>query len=94
MSHAVMAREPQWIDNADLEGLMNSQGQVRFQVCAESGDYAAHSASQQNWARELIVKLKLHGDEQVLDVGCGDGKVTATWRAPYARRVALMRRRK
>ena len=40
-------------------------------------DYAANSAAQQSWARELIVSLKLRGDEQVLDVGCGDGKVTA-----------------
>jgi len=40
-------------------------------------DYAANSVVQQNWARELIAKLKLRGDEHVLDVGCGDGKVTA-----------------
>ena len=32
---------------------------------------------QQSWARELIAKLKLRGDERVLDLGCGDGKVTA-----------------
>ena len=32
---------------------------------------------QQAWARELIARLKLRGDEHVLDVGCGDGKVTA-----------------
>jgi trans-aconitate methyltransferase len=40
-------------------------------------DYAANSSPQLVWARELIAKLKLHGDEHVLDVGCGDGKVTA-----------------
>lgn len=39
--------------------------------------YAANSVVQQSWARELIAKLKLHGNEHVLDVGCGDGKVTA-----------------
>ena len=39
--------------------------------------YAANSASQQAWARELIAQLQLRGDEQILDVGCGDGKVTA-----------------
>jgi trans-aconitate 2-methyltransferase len=39
--------------------------------------YAAHSVVQQTWARELIARLKLQGDEHVLDVGCGDGKVTA-----------------
>ena len=32
---------------------------------------------QQTWARELIAQLKLRGDERILDVGCGDGKVTA-----------------
>ena len=41
------------------------------------GDYAANSASQQAWARELIARLKLTGHETVLDIGCGDGKVTA-----------------
>jgi trans-aconitate 2-methyltransferase len=42
-----------------------------------AADYAANSVVQQTWARELIARLKLGGDEQVLDVGCGDGKVTA-----------------
>jgi trans-aconitate 2-methyltransferase len=42
-----------------------------------AADYAANSAVQQTWARELIAKLKLRGDEHILDVGCGDGKVTA-----------------
>ena len=40
-------------------------------------DYAANSSSQQLWARELIARLELKGDEAILDVGCGDGKVTA-----------------
>ncbi len=39
--------------------------------------YAANSSVQHGWARELIAKLKLRGDEHILDVGCGDGKVTA-----------------
>jgi trans-aconitate methyltransferase len=39
--------------------------------------YAANSVVQQTWARELIARLKLRGDEHILDVGCGDGKVTA-----------------
>jgi len=42
-----------------------------------AADYAANSAVQQIWARELIAKLNLRGDEHILDVGCGDGKVTA-----------------
>jgi trans-aconitate 2-methyltransferase len=42
-----------------------------------AAEYAANSAVQQSWARELIANLHLRGDERVLDVGCGDGKVTA-----------------
>lgn len=43
----------------------------------DPADYAANSAAQLAWARELIARLELRGDERVLDVGCGDGKVTA-----------------
>ena len=40
-------------------------------------DYAKHSSSQYKWATELIPKLKLSGNETLLDIGCGDGKITA-----------------
>ena len=40
-------------------------------------DYSKSSAEQEKWAQELISKLKLMGTERVLDIGCGDGKVTA-----------------
>jgi len=43
----------------------------------DARDYVAHSAAQQEWARELIAKLRLRGDEEVLDIGCGDGRATA-----------------
>jgi trans-aconitate 2-methyltransferase len=43
----------------------------------DAADYAQASTVQQQWARELIAKLQLQGSERVLDVGCGDGKVTA-----------------
>ena len=42
-----------------------------------AAEYAANSSVQQTWARELIANLDLRGDEHILDVGCGDGKVTA-----------------
>jgi trans-aconitate 2-methyltransferase len=42
-----------------------------------AADYAANSVVQQTWARELMARLQLRGDEHILDVGCGDGKVTA-----------------
>ena len=43
----------------------------------DAADYAANSVVQQTWAREIIAKLHLRGDEHILDVGCGDGKITA-----------------
>ena len=43
----------------------------------DAADYVAHSAAQQDWARELIAQLELRGDERVLDIGCGDGRATA-----------------
>src|SRR5471032_3301890 len=46
-------------------------------IAWNAADYAANSVVQQTWARELIAKLNLRGDEHILDVGCGDGKVTA-----------------
>jgi trans-aconitate 2-methyltransferase len=42
-----------------------------------SGDYRKHSSAQFEWAKELINKLSLNGTESVLDIGCGDGKITA-----------------
>jgi trans-aconitate 2-methyltransferase len=46
-------------------------------VVWSAADYASNSSVQQTWARELIARLKLRGDERILDVGCGDGKITA-----------------
>jgi trans-aconitate methyltransferase len=49
--------------------------------------YAKHAGAQFEWANELIEKLALKGDEAVLDIGCGDGRVTAL----LARRLAAGR---
>ena len=43
----------------------------------DAAEYARNSGAQQGWALELIAKLGLAGGESVLDLGCGDGKVTA-----------------
>ncbi len=43
----------------------------------DAKDYAKNSSAQQQWATELIKKLNLCGDESILDIGCGDGKITA-----------------
>ncbi|MDD1680112.1 MAG: methyltransferase domain-containing protein [Methanoregula sp.] len=40
-------------------------------------EYSSHSAFQEMCADELIAKLRLSGSEHVLDIGCGDGRVTA-----------------
>lgn len=43
----------------------------------DAAEYEKHSSPQQRWAHDVIRTLKLSGDEQILDIGCGDGKVTA-----------------
>jgi trans-aconitate methyltransferase len=40
-------------------------------------DYSKSSSGQFKWGKELIDKLDLKGSESVLDIGCGDGKITA-----------------
>jgi trans-aconitate 2-methyltransferase len=40
-------------------------------------DYAKSSDVQLGWAQELRRRLSLQGHESVLDLGCGDGKITA-----------------
>ena len=40
-------------------------------------DYVAHSAAQLAWANELLARLNLRGHERILDIGCGDGRITA-----------------
>jgi trans-aconitate methyltransferase len=42
-----------------------------------AADYARNSSAQLGWAEELIQKLGLQGNETVLDVGSGNGRVTA-----------------
>jgi trans-aconitate 2-methyltransferase len=40
-------------------------------------EYAENSNEQQSWAKDLLHEVKLQGDEAILDVGCGNGKITA-----------------
>ena len=42
-----------------------------------AADYARHSSGQFQWAQELLDKLCLQGNETVLDIGCGAGRVSA-----------------
>lgn len=39
-------------------------------------DYQKHSSAQENFAQGIISRLDLLGNEHILDIGCGDGKVT------------------
>ena len=59
--------------------------QTLTQTKWNAAEYAANSAVQQSWARELIGQLNLRGDEHILDLGCGDGKVTAELAAAVPR---------
>jgi trans-aconitate 2-methyltransferase len=43
----------------------------------DAKDYCEHSFVQKFAAIELLMKIKLSGSERVLDVGCGDGKISA-----------------
>ncbi len=43
----------------------------------DAADYERSSSAQHKWAKELIAKLNLKGVEHLLDIGSGDGKVTA-----------------
>ena len=39
--------------------------------------YERSSSEQKKWAEEAISKIRINGNERVLDIGCGDGKITA-----------------
>lgn len=56
-------------------GLILAEQPEKYSWNAE--DYAKHSATQFEWAKELVPKLQLSGNEALLDVGCGDGKISA-----------------
>jgi len=43
----------------------------------KGNDYASNSSVQLTHAERLLGNVALYGDEQILDVGCGDGKITA-----------------
>ena len=43
----------------------------------DADEYSRRSGLQQAMAKEVLALLDLEGSERVLDVGCGDGKITA-----------------
>jgi trans-aconitate 2-methyltransferase len=52
-------------------------------------DYARHSSLQAAMADEVLSNLPLQGDEQLVDVGCGDGKLSARIAARLPRGTVL-----
>ncbi len=42
-----------------------------------AADYRRHSSAQTGWGREVHARLELAGDEVIVDLGCGDGRLTA-----------------
>ena len=40
-------------------------------------EYARHSSLQQAMASQVLALLELRGDEHLLDIGCGDGRISA-----------------
>lgn len=42
-----------------------------------AAEYEKYSSGQKKWAEELLAKLNLENGMSVLDIGCGDGRITA-----------------
>lgn len=55
----------------------------------DAREYRAISSNQKRWALELLAQLELKGAERVLDIGCGDGEITAAIAARVPRGSAL-----
>jgi trans-aconitate 2-methyltransferase len=55
-----------WLTNIDAKSVDHWNGE----------EYTANSDLQFKWASEKLKKLKLNGDEKILDIGCGDGRFT------------------
>ena len=65
---------------AAADGLVDKRPQMAETVTMSQwnpNDYHQHSSQQQKWARDILDRLALAGHEQILDIGCGDGKITA-----------------
>ena len=44
----------------------------------DAEQYTQSSSNQKQWGTELLSKLGFKGNEHVLDIGCGDGVLTAS----------------
>lgn len=57
----------------------------------DARNYERLAAPQEEWARDILARLPLRGDEVVLDAGCGSGRVTRllAGRVPAGRVIAV-----
>jgi trans-aconitate methyltransferase len=64
---------------------------IRSTYLWNAEDYARHSSAQESWALELLASVDLADADEVLDVGCGDGRITAAIaaRVPHGRVVGV-----
>ncbi|HPW73127.1 MAG TPA: methyltransferase domain-containing protein [Methanothrix sp.] len=60
-------------ETSGIRGLAEGMAMHRW----DPSTYMKSSSPQKRWAEELISKIPIQGDERVLDIGCGDGKITA-----------------
>lgn len=60
-----------------------SQAEMRW----DASDYAQNATAQYVWAQSLLERLALNGDEAILDLGCGDGRITSEIATQHAGRV-------
>jgi trans-aconitate 2-methyltransferase len=59
----------------------------------DASSYHKVSAPQTEWGRKVLSRLTLHGNERVIDAGCGTGRLTAelVTRLPHGRLIAIDR---
>lgn len=53
----------------------------------DAADYARNATAQYAWAQSLLETLRLTGREAILDVGCGDGRITTEMSSGHFGRV-------
>jgi len=51
--------------------------------------YQKHSSLQWKWATDSLARHNFAGDERILDIGCGDGKITAAIAERVARGIVI-----
>jgi trans-aconitate 2-methyltransferase len=51
-------------------------GMAQTQVKWDSKDYRSHSSAQFAWAMDMISRIGVREDSTILDIGCGDGRIT------------------